>query len=120
MKRAAAVLAGSLMVLCFAMPALAQDKAKVDLGMSLFSSQKCTMCHSAGGKGNPKGPLDGIARKHSIENIRLWIVDPVAMREKTKAARTPVMKPVKLTSEQVDALVAYLQTLKPATTDTAR
>jgi hypothetical protein len=33
------------------------------------------------------------------------------MRAKTKATRTPAMKPLKLAPEQVDALVAYLGTL---------
>jgi cytochrome c2 len=36
---------------------LAQD-AKAQQGAALFSAQKCTMCHSVAGKGNPKGPLD--------------------------------------------------------------
>ena len=90
-------------------PAAAQDKAKAE---AIFTSQKCTMCHSIAGKGNPKGSLDTVGAKLKPEEIQQWIVDPEGMREKTKATRTPAMKPTKLTKDQVDVLVAYLQTLK--------
>jgi mono/diheme cytochrome c family protein len=103
------VVTGTL-ILCYAALAAAQDK--VQAGAALFTSQKCSLCHAVAGKGNPKGPLDGVAAKRTADEIRQWIVDPDAMREKTKATRMPAMKAVKLSKEQVDALVAYLQTLK--------
>jgi mono/diheme cytochrome c family protein len=92
----------------------ARAQGKVDQGAALFTAQKCVMCHSAAGKGNPKGPLDGVAAKHKANEIRQWILDPEGMRAKTNATRTPAMKPLKLTTEQVDALVAYITSLKPA------
>ncbi len=102
--------------------ASAQTPAKVDQGAALFASQKCTMCHSIAGKGNPKGSLDGVAATHKSDEIRQWIVDPEAMRAKANATRTPAMKPLKLSRDQVDALVAYLSTLKTpkAMADTER
>jgi mono/diheme cytochrome c family protein len=112
MRAMALVAAAGIAVLSFAMPASAQDKSKAELGAALFSSQKCTLCHAVAGKGNPKGPLDGVAAKLTAQEIRQWIVDPDAMRVKAKATRTPAMKRLKLTTEQVDGLVAYLQTLK--------
>ena len=99
-------------VLCFvvAMPAAAQDlKAK---GEKLFVDQKCTLCHSIAGKGNVKGPLDGVGTKDSAADIRAWIADANAMTAKTGAARKPVMKQFSLEKEDVDALVAYLTTLR--------
>ena len=42
-----------------------------------------------------------------------WILDPEGMREKTNAPRTPAMKLTKQTAQQVDALVAYITSLKP-------
>lgn len=111
--------AAGVFVLALAAPASAQDKAKIELGMALFSSQKCILCHSIGGKGNPKGPLDTVAAKHTADEMRQWIVDPDAMRTKTKATRTPPMKQLKLSKDQIDALVAYLMSLK-ATDATAR
>lgn len=91
-------------------PAAAQDK--VTTGTALFTSQKCAMCHSIGEKGNKKGPLDGVAGKLKAEEIKQWLTIPDEMRTKTKATRTPAMKDPKLAPEQLDALVAYLETVK--------
>jgi mono/diheme cytochrome c family protein len=101
------------LVLSFPAAAAAED-AKADQGAALFTSQKCTMCHSVAGKGNAKGPLDGIGSTKKPDEIRQWIVDPEAMRAKANATRTPAMKAMKLSTEQVDALVAYLASLKGA------
>jgi cytochrome c553 len=110
MTRIAVVLASASMLLA---AASAHAQSKVDEGAALFSSQKCTMCHSAIGKGNPKGSLDGVAGKHSPKDIKQWLIDPEGMRSKTGATRTPAMRPMKLTPAQVDALVEFLSSLKP-------
>src|SRR5262245_9037844 len=88
----------------------AQDK--VEQGSALVTSQKCVMCHSIGAKGNKKGPLDEVGNKLKAEDIRAWLTTPDAMREKTQATRTPVMKDPKLGKDQIDALVAFLLTQK--------
>jgi mono/diheme cytochrome c family protein len=90
----------------------AQDKAKVEQGAALFTAQKCAMCHGVAGKGNAKGALDGVGAKLSEAEIRQWIVDPEGMKAKTNAERTPVMKKATLSGSQVDALVAYMVSLK--------
>src|SRR5262245_32107311 len=90
--------------------ALAQDaKAK---GQQLFTDQKCTLCHSIAGKGNPKGVLDDVGKKLTPEEIRQWITDAKGMAAKTNATRKPAMKQFTLPKEDVDALVAYLSSLK--------
>jgi mono/diheme cytochrome c family protein len=90
--------------------AAAQDaKAK---GEQLFADQKCTLCHSIGDKGNKKGALDGVGAKLSAAEIKEWITDAKGMTTKTKATRKPAMKAYTLPKEDVDALVAYLSTLK--------
>ena len=91
--------------------AAAQD-AKVTKGQQLFADQKCALCHSIGDKGNTKGPLDGVASKLSADEIRSWITDAKTMTAKTKPPRKPEMKAYTLPKEDVDALVAYLETLK--------
>jgi mono/diheme cytochrome c family protein len=91
--------------------AAAQD-AKVAKGQQLFADQKCTLCHSVGDKGNKKGPLDGVATKLSADEIRSWITDAKGMTAKTKATRKPEMKAYALPKDDVDALVAYMMTLK--------
>jgi mono/diheme cytochrome c family protein len=90
--------------------ASAQDaKAK---GEQVFAVQKCTLCHSIAGKGNPKGALDDVGSKLKPEDIRAWIVDAKGMIAKTKATRKPEMKQYSLPNDEVDALVAYLSSLK--------
>jgi mono/diheme cytochrome c family protein len=96
--------------LSMAAPAAAQDlKAK---GVQIFADQKCALCHSVGGKGNAKGPMDDVGSRLSPADIRAWIVDAKAMTAKSGAARKPEMKQFTLAVEDVDALVAYLTTLK--------
>ena len=91
----------------------AQDKAQVERGMKVYAAQKCSVCHSIEGKGAKKGPLDGVGSKLSQDEIREWIVNAPAMTKKTNATRKPVMKNYdKLPKEDVDALVAYMSSLK--------
>ena len=90
--------------------AAAQD-AKTAKGQQLFADQKCALCHSIGDKGNKKGPLDGVASKLSADEIRSWLTDAKGMTAKTKATRKPEMKAYALPKDDVDALVAYLETL---------
>jgi len=89
--------------------AFAQDAAK---GKQLFTDQKCTLCHSAAGQGNKKGPIEDAA-KLSAADIRAWITDAPTMAAKAKADRKPPMKAyTDLSKEDVDSLVAYIQSLK--------
>jgi len=81
-------------------------------GEQLYGEQKCALCHSIGDKGNKKGPLEGVASKYSADDLRQWIVDAKGMTAKTKAIRKPEMKNYTLGKDDVDALVAYMQTLK--------
>ena len=90
--------------------AFAQDLAAK--GEKVYVAQKCSMCHSIAGKGNAKGSLDGVGAKLTGDEIKLWITDPEGMRAKTNATRTPAMKVMKLSGDQVDALVAYLSSQK--------
>ena len=105
------IIVGLTLCLGLATTAAAQD-AKVARGEKLFAEQKCTLCHSIADKGNKKGPLDGVASKLKVEEIREWIVDAPAMTAKTKAPRKPLMKSYKLPKTDEDAIVAYLMTLK--------
>ena len=87
----------------------AQDAAA---GAKVFVDQKCSLCHSVAGKGNAKGPLDEVGTKLSAADIRSWIEDAKGMTAKTGAVRKPEMKAYTLAKGDVDALVAYLVTLK--------
>jgi len=111
MKRVIGVVVG-IGFFVMSTPASAQDK--VEQGSALFTSQKCVLCHAVAGKGNKKGALDDVGARLKADEIRAWLTTPDAMREKTKATRTPAMKDPKLAKDQVDALVAFLSAQKNA------
>ena len=96
-----------------ALPALAQQPTAAD-GEKVFAEKKCTACHLVGDVGNKKGPvLDGVGSKLTRADIRQWITDAPDMAAKANITRKPPMKAyTDFTKAEVDALVAYLATLK--------
>jgi mono/diheme cytochrome c family protein len=119
MKRAAKsggllIAVSAALVLSVPHLALAQDAAQIKKGQEVYSAQKCQMCHSIAGKGAKQNPLDGVGAKLSADDIRKWIVDPTDMAAKAKSTKKPPMpkKWEKLPAAELDALVAYLQSLK--------
>jgi len=103
------ILAAAALVLV-ANVASAQDK--VARGAAVYTEQKCQLCHSVAGKGNAKGSLDGVGTKLSAADLKAWIVDAKGMTAKTKATRKPDMKNYTLPDADLDALVAYMASLK--------
>jgi mono/diheme cytochrome c family protein len=99
-------------VFCLGVAATASAQDAKAKGEKLFTDQKCTLCHSIAGKGNAKGPLDGVGSKLTADEIRSWMTDAKGMTAKTKATRKPEMKQFTLPKDDVDALVAYLSSLK--------
>jgi mono/diheme cytochrome c family protein len=86
----------------------------VTKGATVYADQKCSVCHSIAGKGNAKGSLDGVGSTFSADELRQWITDPAGMAAKHKATRKPAMpaKYASMPKENIDALVAYLASLK--------
>jgi len=105
------IVLGLGMCLIAAAAASAQD-AVIAKGQLVYADQKCGLCHSIGDKGNKKGPLDGVGSKLSAADIRLWMTNAKAMTEKTNATRKPEMKSYNLPKADLDALVAYMLSLK--------
>jgi mono/diheme cytochrome c family protein len=94
-----------------ATPAAAQDAAK---GQAVYTAQKCQLCHAVAGKGNKSNPLDGVGGKLSADDIKQWITHPTEAAAKAKSTKKPPM-PAKygsLPAADLDALVAYMQSLK--------
>jgi mono/diheme cytochrome c family protein len=109
--RAAALLAGFL--LAAASDASAQTPAQIEQGQKVYAAEKCSICHSIGGKGNAKGALDTVGTNLSADEIRQWIVAAPEMAAKTKSERKPAMRAYpKIAKGDLDALVAYMQSLK--------
>jgi mono/diheme cytochrome c family protein len=94
--------------------AQAPDPAKVALGAKTLEDTKCEKCHGSEGMGNKdkKLSLVGVSPKMSAADIRKWIVTPEAMTAKLPRQPIEPMKKFDLTEAQVDALVAYVQSLK--------
>ena len=103
---------GLIALVMLSLAAVASAQTPVELGQKVYAAQKCNICHSVAGVGNRRGALDEVGTTLSAEQIRLWIVDAAAMTAKTKAERKPPMKSYTLPKSDLDALVAYLQTLK--------
>ena len=77
------------------------------LGERVYAEQRCAACHSIAGVGSPRSPLDGAGSRLTASEIRLWIVDPQAMRP---GIRKPAFDD--LPSGEVEALVAFIQSLR--------
>ncbi len=105
------VMTGFVAIALLGGTAFAQD-AKVQQGIEVYAAQKCSKCHSIAGKGNAKGKMDDLGSKLTAAEIKEWIVDPIEMAAKNKKDRKPPMKKVAIAEADVDALVAFLSTLK--------
>ena len=96
-----------------AVPALAraQDAEK---GKAVYAAQKCSVCHAIAGTGGKNLPLDGVGGKLSAADIRSWIVSPKEAAGKANSTKKPPMpdRYGKLPAADVDALVAYMVSLK--------
>lgn len=96
-----------------AVPAFAQQPTAAD-GQKLFAEKKCSVCHLVGGVGNKKGAvLDKVGSKLTPADIRAWVTNAPEMAATANIDRKPPMKAyTDFTKPEVDALVAYLTTLK--------
>ena len=92
----------------------AQDSKQVETGKQLFSSKQCVKCHQVEGRGNKANKLDGVATKVNAADMRKWLTNPKEMEATLdhKPKITMSSKKPALANSEVDALVAYLQTLK--------
>jgi len=110
---------------------------KVVKGQELYVSLKCGLCHSVAGVGNKLGPMEDIAARLSAKDIRAWLKDPKGMLAKREppSIRKPLMLELtwtkaevaalalkgvtetvgasKVTDADLDAIVAYVLSLKP-------
>lgn len=119
MRAVIAAFAGVLVVSGWAVSAagvsmapVAQDAAKIEAGKKVYDAQKCSMCHSVAGKGAKMSVLDGVGSRLDAAGIKLWIEDPVAAEKKFGTKAKIKMKAYKLAAADVDALVAYMGSLK--------
>ena len=87
---------------------------QVEAGRRLYVSEKCSVCHLVAGQGNKRFPLDGVGQRLSAVELRRWLTHTLEMESrlpKQPAIRMSSRK-YKLSDPELDALVAYLQSLK--------
>ena len=112
MRRPLRILIAGAVLMAWVTPGFAQD-SKVDKGATLFESNKCTLCHAVAGKGNVKRPLDDAGKRLDAATVKLWLTDPKAAEAKFGKNPKPPMKSfASLPPEDIDALVAYVLSLK--------
>ena len=92
------------------------DPKLVDAGKKLYDANKCSQCHTIAGKGGTLTklyPLHGVAAK-PVADIKKWLTAPAEMEAKLEKKPTMTMSSKKYAFKdaEVDALVAYMLTLK--------
>lgn len=100
-----------------AVSAQTPDPKLANQGKKLYATYKCDKCHQIAGRGSKKGPLDGVGTKLSAEDLKKWFTHPAEMEAKLEKkpkgtdAMSHALKSKKIEPDEIDALVAYMQTL---------
>jgi mono/diheme cytochrome c family protein len=90
--------------------AFAWDAAQIEKGKAVFDGAKpaCKTCHN-----EKKNPLDNYGATGSAEDVKAWLRTPKEMLAKTgKKGPKVAFGPEKISDEDLDALAAYLMSLK--------
>ena len=96
-----------LLMLLLAAGGEAQDSALVARGQGVFKDQPCYGCHTVGKTGTPIATdLSRIGAKHDEAYLVRWLRDPSEQRP------TAHMPKLRLTESEVQALAAYLGSLR--------
>jgi mono/diheme cytochrome c family protein len=88
--------------------------SRAETGRRLYERAKCATCHQIAKRGNSRYPLDGVAARLAARDLRRWLTEPDRMEAalpSMPALRMSTMK-YRFDEAELDALVAYLQTLK--------
>jgi len=80
---------------------------KIERGKAVYDETGCATCHAIGGIGSTIGPsLDKIGSKYDAEKLKGILLNPKTLNPNT------VMPPFEGSEEDLEALVAYLLSLK--------
>ena len=103
----AAVLLG-VAVQAASTPLVAKASASGDplKGEKIYAEQKCSLCHKVGAAGGKLGPdLSAVATRRDAAWLAKYLVNPKIVDPKNK------MPAVKVKGQDLDDLIAYLETL---------
>lgn len=82
------------------------DTALVSRGREVYREQRCAACHSVGGVGNRRYPLDSAGRLDTLI-LRQWVVAPQRVQPRVRKRAYD-----HLPEADIRALVAWLRTLR--------
>ncbi len=106
--RTTTLIVGAFLALGSAL-ASAQDPKLVAKGQSLTVQHKCSMCHAVGAKGGKLGKaFEGVSDRFDAAALKRILADP---QKEFPDAKTKMPK-VAWAAGDIDAVVAYLQTIK--------
>jgi mono/diheme cytochrome c family protein len=89
--------------------------AEIERGREVYAQHNCATCHSIAGEGNPRNPLDGIGVAWSPRELEAWITGAGAAAEILPSGIVKRKQRYQsLTREDMNALIAYLSSLKPS------
>jgi cytochrome c1 len=80
----------------------------VATGAALVEKYECRRCHRIAGAGALKAPsLDDVTQRLDSVSVRLWLQNPKKVKGNT------AMPNFKLSDSEIEAIIAYLETLAP-------
>lgn len=83
------------------------DGELVEQGKELYTAKKCGLCHTVdGSEGSKGGDLYDVGNKRDAEWLTAYMKDPKSVMPEAK------MPAVRVTDEELQALVAYMMKLK--------
>lgn len=89
------------------------DAAMVERGRTVYEAQACARCHSIGGEGNPRNPLDGVGSRlppgRLLESLTATGAEQARFTSSVVRAKEGFGR---LPTGELAALVVYLSSLR--------
>jgi mono/diheme cytochrome c family protein len=93
---------------------LVLDPERIEAGLQVYKQQSCARCHSIAGIGNPRIPLDDVGARRTAEELSDWIIGAEALQGELPERVFKLKQAYReLSGEDHDALVIYMQSLRP-------
>ncbi len=89
------------------------DPKRIAAGRQVYQQHNCVRCHSIAGQGNPRNPLDGVASRYDVAELREWIIGGETLQDELPAYALRVKQSYReMPADDLDALLAYMQSLR--------
>jgi mono/diheme cytochrome c family protein len=90
------------------------DPQRVDAGRQVYQQQACARCHSIAGEGSKNSPLDGVGGRRNADELHDWVVGADNLQGVLPdRAFNQKQAHKELPADDLDALVIYMQSLRP-------